>query len=45
MHVYLARQFAVHVAETLDCVRYAIGRFEVVAESAIDRESRDCKLQ
>ena len=31
--------------ETFDCIRYAIGHFEMVTESTIDRESRGCKLQ
>ena len=38
-------QFAVHLVETLDCVRYAIGHFEMVAKSAINRKPRGCKLQ
>ena len=45
MYVCLPRQFAVHLVETLDCIRYAIGHFEMVAESAIYRGSRGCKLQ
>ena len=45
MHVCLARQFTVHLVETLDCVRYTIGDFETVAESVVNRESRGCKLQ
>ena len=45
MHVCLSRQFIVHLVETLDCIRYAIGHFEMVAESAINCESRGCKLQ
>ena len=43
--VCLRRQFTVHLVETFDCIRYAIGHFEMVAESTIDRESRGCKLQ
>ena len=43
--VCLARQFAVHLMETLDCIRYPIGHFEMVAESAVNREPRGCKLQ
>ena len=31
--------------ETLDSIAYAIGRFEMVAESPINRESRGCKLR
>jgi hypothetical protein len=45
MRICLRRKFAVHLVETLDRFRYAIGHFEVVAESAIYRESRSCKLQ
>jgi hypothetical protein len=45
MRICLRRKFAVHLVETLDRFRYAIGRFEVVAESVINRESRSCKLQ
>ena len=45
MRVCFPRQFAVHLLETLECIRYAIGHFETVTESAINRESRGCKLQ
>ena len=45
MRVCLPRQFGVHLMETLDCIYYAIGHFEMVAESPINRESRGCKLQ
>ena len=45
IRVCLSRQFVVHLVETLDCIRYAIGRFEMVAKSAINRDSRGCKLQ
>ena len=43
--VCLPRQFTVHLLETLDCIRYAIGRFEMIAENPINCESRGCKLQ
>jgi hypothetical protein len=45
MRVCLPRQFAVHFVETLDRIRYAIGYFEMVAESQINHESRGCELQ
>ena len=45
IHVCLLRQLAVHLAETVDCVCCPIGHFEMVAESAVNHESRDCKLQ
>jgi hypothetical protein len=45
MRVCLSRQFVVHFVETLDCIHDAIGHFEMVAESTINRESRRCKLQ
>ena len=45
MGVYLPRQFPVHLVETLDCICNAIGHFEMVAESAVNRESWGCKLQ
>ena len=45
MRVSLPFQFAVHLMETLYCVRYAVGHFEMIAESAINCESRGCKLQ
>jgi hypothetical protein len=45
MHVCLPRQLPVHLVETFDCIRYPIGHFKMVAESAINRESRGCKLQ
>jgi hypothetical protein len=45
MRVYLPRQFAVHLVETLDCVHYVIGYFKMVTESPINREYRGCKLQ
>ena len=45
MRVCLPRQFVVHLVETLDCARYAVSHFEMVAESPINRESRGCKLQ
>ena len=45
MRVCFPRQFAVHLLETLECIRYAIGHFETVTESVINRESRGCKLQ
>jgi hypothetical protein len=35
----LPRQYAVHLVETINCIRYVIGHFEIVAESAINRES------
>jgi hypothetical protein len=40
MRVCLPRQFTVHLVETLNRIRYAIGHFEMVAESQINRESR-----
>ena len=43
--VCLPHQFAVHLLETLDGIRYAVGHFQMIAESAINRESRSCKLQ
>ena len=45
MRVALPRQFAVHLVETLDCIRYAVGHFQTIAENAINRESRGCKLR
>ena len=45
MCVCLSRQFVVHLIETLDCIRYAVGHFEMVAKSAINCESRGRKLQ
>ena len=45
MRACLPRQFAVHLLETLECIHYTIGHFEMVAESAINRESRGCKLR
>ena len=45
VRVCLPHQFAVHSPETLDCIRYVIGNFEIIAESTINRESRGCKLQ
>jgi hypothetical protein len=45
MRACLQYQFAVHLVETLDCFRYASGHFEMIAESAINRESRGSKLQ
>ena len=45
MRVCLARRFTVHLEETLDGIAYAIGRFEMVAENPINRESRGCKLR
>ena len=42
--VYLAPQLAVHVVETLDCIRYAVAHFEMVTESPINHETC-CKLQ
>ena len=45
MRVRLPHQFTVHLVETLNCIRYAIGHFEMVAESIINRESRGGKLQ
>ena len=45
MRVRLPHQFTVHLVETLNCIRYAIGHFEMVAESVISRESRGGKLQ
>jgi hypothetical protein len=45
MRVGLLRQFTVHLVETLNGVRCAIGHFEIVAEGAINRESCRCKLQ
>ena len=41
----LPRQPVVHLVETLDCVCYAVGHFEMVAESAINREFRSFQLQ
>ena len=38
IRVCLPRQFAVHLVETIDCVRYAVGHFEMVTESPINRE-------
>ena len=38
-------RFAVHLVETLDCFRYTVDRFEMVAESPINRESRGCELR
>ena len=43
--ICLVCQFAVHLVETFNCIRYAIGHFEMVAKSAINREPRGCKLQ
>ena len=43
--VCLPCQFIVHLLETLDCVRYAVGHFEIIAESPINCEPRGCKLQ
>ena len=45
IRVCLSRQFAIHLVETLNCVRYTIGHFEMVADSAMNRESCGCKLQ
>ena len=45
MRACLPRQFTVHSVKTLDRIRYAIGHFEMVAESQINHESRGCKLQ
>ena len=45
VRVCLVRRFAVHLVEILDCFRYTINRFEMVAESPINRESRGCKLR
>jgi hypothetical protein len=45
MRIYFPRQFIVHLVETLGRIPCAIGRFEMVAESTINRESRGCKLQ
>jgi hypothetical protein len=45
MRICLRRKFPVHSMETLDRIRYTIGHFEVVAESAVYRESRSCELQ
>ena len=44
MRVCLLCQFTVQLVETLDCVRYAVGHFEVIAENPIYCESRGCKL-
>jgi hypothetical protein len=41
----LPQKFFVHLVEALDCIRYVVGHFETVAESAINREPRGCKLQ
>jgi hypothetical protein len=45
MRVYLPRQFAVHLVETLACIRYTTGLFEMFAESQINCEPWGCKLQ
>ena len=45
MCIRLPRQFVVHLLATPDCVRYAVGHFEMVAESPVNRESRGCKLR
>ena len=45
MGACLPHQFTVHLVETLDCPCYVIGHFKMVAESAVDREYRGCKLQ
>ena len=45
MRVCLPSQFTVHLVETLDCIRHAIGHFEMVAESPINRGSLGRKLQ
>ena len=38
-------KFAVHLLETLKCVRNAVHHFEMVTDSPIDCEPRDRKLQ
>ena len=45
IRVCLPPQSTVHLVEALDCIYYAIGHFEMVAESPINHESRGCKLQ
>ena len=45
MSICLPQQFVVHLVETLECIRYAIGRFEMVAEGAINCKFWDGKLQ
>ena len=45
MQVRLSSQFSRHLVETIDRIRYAVYPFEMVAESAINREPRGCKLQ
>ena len=45
MRVCLLHRFTVHLVATLDCVRYAVGHFEMMAESPINHESRGYKLQ
>ena len=44
MSICLPQQFTVHLVETLECIRYVIGHFEMVAESAINCKFQDGKL-